>query len=110
MTNADSTAAAKITDLLNDVTEFWGGDRYSTHHEFCYRVHAGCLAHRIRALMEETDEWEYAVQDYRPRGYILLGDDPLSTAARLAYYGERPLIRRRPAGQWEPVEAAENTP
>lgn len=49
-------------------------------------------------------EWEYAVKDYRPPGYMILGDDPLPTKDRVGYYGTRPLIRRRKAGEWELVE------
>lgn len=49
------TPDEKITALLHDVAGYWDG-YHATHYEFCYRVHAGCLAHRIRALMKETTE------------------------------------------------------
>lgn len=51
----EHTADEKIAALLVDVMRRWRPGVVSTHYEFCYRVHAGCLAHRIRALTEEQE-------------------------------------------------------
>lgn len=55
-----------------------------------------------QALVEPT--WEYAVEDYRSPGYMLIGDVMLSKEDRESYYGSRPLVRRRKAGEWERVD------
>lgn len=52
------------------------------------------------AVFEEP-EWEYAVRDYRLPGYIILGENPLTETERRMYYGDRQLIRRTKAGDWE---------
>lgn len=95
------TPDEKITALLHDVAGYWDG-YHSTHHEFCYRVHAGCLAHRIRKLMTEPGEWEYA----READGYWNDDDTVFTAEDYYDVGDEPvgaLARRRKAGPWEPV-------
>lgn len=48
-----------------------------------------------------ASDWEYGVRDYRA-GVTVIGSDPL-TKDRKRIYGERPLVRRRPASEWEEV-------
>lgn len=55
------------------------------------------------ALVEP--EWEYAVEDYRSPGYMIIGDVLMSEADREIYYGSRPLVRRIKSGPWERVDA-----
>lgn len=102
-------ADEKIAALLNDAAAVWDG-YHDTHHEFCYRVHAGCLAHRIRKLMTEADEWEYATEadeavraTLTPRGPRLLFDDQPHTPEQIAAFPAGRRVRRRKAGPWEPV-------
>jgi hypothetical protein len=57
-------------------------------------------------MSEQTaPEWEYGFRDYR-QGVILIGDidveKHLSDLRR--FYGDRPLVRRRKASEWERVE------
>lgn len=49
-------------------------------------------------------EWEYGVRDYRSPGDGVWVVGPTWGASLREYYWERPLVRRRKAGEWEPVE------
>jgi hypothetical protein len=49
-------------------------------------------------------EWEYGVRDYRSPGDGVLVVGPTWDASLREFYGERPLMRRRPATEWEPVQ------
>ena len=54
--------------------------------------------------VEPEPEWEYGVRDYRSFGDGVRVVGPTWDASLREFYGERPLMRRRPAGEWEPVE------
>lgn len=91
MTNAIDNARKLLQEY--DATEYLEADSRDFAHDFGVA---------LRDLLD-TLEYEYAVEDYRSPGYLLIGDVELSREDRERYYGTRRMIRRIKAGEWEKV-------